>query len=67
MLPLRDHAPMVDLRVGECPNSGRKAVVIVVEGIPTTASMPVVVASILSSLQSALGARLQERRPTAAH
>jgi len=42
-------------------------VVIVVEGIPATAPMPVVVASILGSLQSVLGVRLQVRRSTSAH
>lgn len=57
----------VDLRVGQCSVSGRAAVVIVVDGIPATASMPAVVASILGSLQVALGARLEEKRLAAVH
>lgn len=57
----------VALRVGSPSANGCSAVVIVVDGIPTTASMPVVVASILGSLQAALGARLEDGPPSTAH
>ena len=52
----------VDLHVDRCSASGHAAVVIVVDGIPATASLPAVVASILGSLQAALGARLEAKR-----
>jgi hypothetical protein len=60
--PLSDANLEIDLRIRRCSASGLSAVVIVVEGIPATASMPSVVASIVGSLQVALGARLQEAR-----
>jgi hypothetical protein len=60
--PMPDANLAIDLRIRRCSASGLAAVVIVVDGIPATASMPTVVASIVGSLQIALGARLQEAR-----
>lgn len=51
----------VDLRVGRCSVSGRAAVLLFAGGIPATASLATVIASILGSLQVALGARLEEK------
>ena len=63
--PLPDANLEIDLRIRRCSASGLAAVVIVVDGIPATASLPTVVASIVGSLQIALGARLQEARRAA--
>jgi hypothetical protein len=60
--PLPEANLEIDLRIRRCAASGLAAVVIVVDGIPATASIPTVVASILGSLQIALGARLQQTR-----
>lgn len=63
--PPPDVSLEIDLRIRRCSASGLSAVVIVVDGIPATASLPNVVASIVGSLQVALGARLQEARRVA--
>lgn len=63
--PLPDANLEIDLRIRRCSTSGLAAVVIVVDGIPATASLPTVVASIVGSLQIALGTRLQEARRAA--
>lgn len=63
--PLPDANLEIDLRIRRCSTSGLAAVVIVVDGIPATASLPTVVASIVGSLQIALGTPLQEARRAA--
>lgn len=63
--PLPDANLEIDLRIRRCSASGLAAVFIVVDGIPATASLPTVVASIVGALQIALGARLQEARRAA--
>jgi hypothetical protein len=67
----RDEPPQTDLQIALQVSPGADgangAVVIVVDGIPKSASMPALVASILSSLQLALGARLEARPPATAH
>jgi hypothetical protein len=57
----------IDLQVNPGADGTNGAVVIVVDGIPKSASMPALIATILGSLQLALGARLEARPSATAH
>lgn len=50
----------IDFRVGTNPRSGRPALVILVEGLPETIPMTHLVAAIVGSLRSTLGAEIVE-------